>query len=136
MTNSEFKSSLTAEYEHIMRYWIDKMEDNEQGGFYGERDKDDNLVPNAPKGCILNGRILWSFASGARFFGNDEYKNAAKRSFDYIAKHFYDKQNGGFFWSLNADGTPLDTKKQAYAQGFMIYGLSEYYRLTGDSRPY
>ncbi len=136
MTNTELKTSLNVEYAHIMRYWLDKMQDNEQGGFYGERDKNDNLVVGAAKGCILNGRILWSFSSGARFFKNEEYQKAAKRAFDYIAEHFYDKKNGGFYWSLNADGSPLDTKKQAYAQGFMIYGLSEYYRLTGDSHAY
>jgi len=30
-------------------------------------------------------------------------------------------------------GRPLDTKKQIYAIGFAIYGLSEYHRATGDS---
>lgn len=133
MTNTEFVAALRREYARIMRYWIDTMEDDQRGGFYGERDKHNNLVADAPKGAILNGRILWSLSSGARFFGNDEYRTAAQRAFDYIKAHFYDTVNGGFYWSLNADGTPLDTKKQAYAQGFMIYGLSEYYRLTADA---
>ncbi len=132
MTNEQYKTSLREQYAAIMRYWIDKMQDP-QGGFYGERDAQDNLVEGAPKGAILNGRILWSFASGALFFQNDEYKQAATRAFNYLKTYFYDKQNGGFYWSLNADGTPLDTKKQAYAQGFCIYGLSEYYRLTKDA---
>lgn len=128
------KSQMKAEYSNIMRYWIDKMEDHENGGFYGERDENDNLVDNALKGCILNGRILWSFSSAANNFGNEEYKEAAKRAFDYICEFFYDKKNGGFFWSLDKKGNPVDTKKQAYAQGFVIYGLSEYYLLTKDKR--
>ncbi|MBQ2068325.1 MAG: AGE family epimerase/isomerase, partial [Paludibacteraceae bacterium] len=36
------------------------------------------------------------------------------------------------YWSLNADGSPLDTKKQTYAIAFAIYGLAEYYRATLD----
>ena len=43
-----------------------------------------------------------------------------------------DREYGGTFWSVTADGQPLDTKKQFYAQGFMLYGFSEYARLTGD----
>lgn len=131
---STLKAQMEAEYANIMRYWIDKMEDNENGGFYGERDANDNLVKDALKGCILNGRILWSFSSAANNFGKEEYKTAAKRAFDYVCKYFYDAKNGGFFWSLDAKGNPVDTKKQAYAQGFVIYGLSEYYILTKDQK--
>ena len=43
-----------------------------------------------------------------------------------------DPGHGGVYWSLNADGSPLDTKKQIYALGFAIYGLSEYARATAD----
>lgn len=47
--------------------------------------------------------------------------------------HFYDHEYGGVFWSVCEDGSPLDTKKQIYALGFAIYGLSEYHRATGDA---
>ncbi|MDO4461525.1 MAG: AGE family epimerase/isomerase [Bacteroidia bacterium] len=125
---------LQQEHSRILHYWIDNMQDEVNGGFYGERDAMGNIVPNAPKGAILNGRMLWSFSAGYNAFNLPEYKCAADRLFSYITDHFYDKVNGGFFWSLNADGSPLDTKKQAYAEGFIIYGLSEYYRATRCQR--
>lgn len=120
------------EYASIMNFWIGKMEDHEYGGFYGERDKEGDLVADAVKGAILNARILWSFSSAARHFDRPEYREAANRAFCYIRDNFHDKKNGGFFWSLDSKGRPVDTKKQAYAQGFCIYGLSEYYMLTQD----
>ena len=49
-----------------------------------------------------------------------------------IINHFYDAEYGGTYWSLNADYTPLDTKKQIYAIAFTIYGLAELNRATGD----
>lgn len=134
MDNTQLIEQLTAAHADILRFWIDNMVDNEKGGFYGELDCNNNIVPNAPKGLILNGRILWSFAKAANTFGNDEYRKMADRAFDYLCKYFHDSKNGGFYWSLNADGSPLDTKKQAYAQGFALYGLSEYYILTKDQR--
>ncbi|MBQ5481663.1 MAG: AGE family epimerase/isomerase, partial [Bacteroidales bacterium] len=46
---------------------------------------------------------------------------------------FVDADNGGVYWSVSAAGEPLDDKKQLYAQGFAIYGLSELYKLTRDA---
>lgn len=56
----------------------------------------------------------------------------AKRAKDYLLDYFYDKENGGIYWLLDYKGNPIETKKQIYAQGFAIYGLSEYYRATQD----
>ena len=117
--------------ENILPYWLDRMEDP-RGGFYGRRDGNDNLDADAPKGAILNARILWSFSSAYLLTRKPEYLAAAKRAYDYIREHFIDREYGGAYWSLNADGTPLDTKKQFYAIAFVIYGLSEYYRACSD----
>ena len=40
--------------------------------------------------------------------------------------------NGGVYWSVTADGQPLDTTKHTYCQAFAVYGLAAYYRATGD----
>lgn len=124
----ELYSNLT---ENILPYWLDRMEDP-RGGFYGRRDGEDRLDPDAPKGAILNARILWSFAAAYRTVGDQRYLEAALRARDYLINNFYDKEFGGVYWSLNPDGSPLDTKKQFYAIGFAIYGLSELVRATGD----
>lgn len=128
--SGEVMADLT---DNILPYWLDKMQDP-RGGFYGRRDGEDNLVEDAPKGAILNGRLLWSFSAAYRVTGREEYRVAAERAYRYITDYFVDKEYGGVYWSLNADGTPLDTKKQFYAIGFMIYGLSEYVRATGDEQ--
>ena len=117
---------------NILRYWIDKVTDKEHGGYYGRVDGHDHVHPEAEKGAILNGRILWAFSAAYRVMKNKEYLDAATRAKDYILNHFIDKEYGGVYWSLDCEGKPLDTKKQTYAIGFVIYGLSEYARATGD----
>lgn len=119
---------------NILRYWIDKVTDKEHGGYYCRVDGHDHVHPEAEKGAILNGRILWAFSAAYRVMKNKEYLDAATRAKDYILDHFIDKEYGGVYWSLDCEGKPLDTKKQTYAIGFVIYGLSEYARATGDKQ--
>ena len=118
---------------NILRFWLDKMQDQEHGGFYGRIDGTGILHPEAEKGAILNARILWSFSAAYRVLGNQEYLEAATRAKDYIIEHFIDPEYGGVYWSVDYQGNPLDTKKQFYAIGFAIYGLTEYARATDDS---
>ena len=118
--------------QNILRFWLDKMQDRENGGFYGRIDGNGQLHPDAEKGAILNARILWTFSAAYRVLGVQEYLDAATRAKDYIIDHFIDKEYGGVYWSLDYKGHPLDTKKQFYAIGFAIYGMSEYARATGD----
>ncbi|MBQ4444971.1 MAG: AGE family epimerase/isomerase [Prevotella sp.] len=117
---------------NILRFWLDKMQDDENGGFYGQMTGRGQLIKEADKGAILNARILWSFSAAYRVLGNKEYLEAATRAKEYFISHFIDHEYGGVFWSLDYQGQPKDTKKQFYAIGFAIYGLSEYARATGD----
>ena len=117
---------------NILPFWLNKMIDNEHGGFYGRIDGSGQLHPEAEKGAILNARILWSFSAAYRVLQKEEYLEAATRAKDYLIEHFIDPEYGGVYWSVDYQGNPLDTKKQFYAIGFAIYGLSEYARATGD----
>ena len=117
---------------NILRFWLDQMMDYEHGGFYGRMDGEGELHQEAEKGAILNARILWAFSAAFRVLKHPEYLEAATRAKDYIIEHFIDQEYGGVYWSVDCEGNPLDTKKQFYAIGFMIYGLTEYARATGD----
>lgn len=117
---------------NILPFWLDKMIDRENRGFYGRIDGHGVLHPDAEKGAILNARILWTFSAAYRVLKRPEYLAAATRAKDYILEHFYDKEFGGIYWSLDCLGRPKDTKKQFYAIGFAIYGLSEYARAIAD----
>ena len=135
MTNHQLKATAQQVLEtNILPFWSQRMVDNEHGGFYGRIDGHDILHPEAEKGAVLNARILWTFSSATRILHRMPYRILAARAKDYFLTHFVDPQYGGVYWSLNADGSPLDTKKQTYAIAFAIYGLAEYYRATQDQK--
>lgn len=126
----EVKEVLTT---NILPYWMEKMTDRQHGGFYGRITGQELLIPEAEKGAILNARILWTFSAAYRLLHKAEYLETATRAKREIIDCFYDSEFGGIYWSVDATDRPLDTKKQIYAIGFAIYGLSEYHRATGDS---
>ena len=118
---------------NILPYWL-QLQDNTHGGFYGQVTGTEQLIPDAPRGAILYARILWAFSAAYRVLRQPEYLQAATRAKDYILQHFIDTVYGGTYWSIDYLGRPIDTKKQFYALGFMIYGFSEYARATGDDK--
>lgn len=115
---------------NILPYWL-KLKDP-RGGFYGEVKADGTVLRDASRGVILNARIIWSFAAAYQAIPDKEYLLAAIHAKDWFLNHFCDHKYGGVYWSVAADGTREDTKKQLYAQGFAIYGLSELYKVTKD----
>ena len=117
---------------NILHFWMNKMVDREHGGFYGRMDGKDVLHPEAEKGAILNARILWSFSAAYRVLRKPEYLEMATYAKEYFVSHFIDREYGGVYWSVDYKGNPLNTRKQFYAIGFALYGMSEYVRATGD----
>ena len=132
MEETRFKAELLAElHDNILPFWQTRMTDP-RGGFFGRMTGRGELQPDAERSAILCGRILWTFSAAARTTGREAYLRTATQARDYLLEHFVDREHGGLFWSVDAEGRPLDTKKQFYALGFAIYGLSEYVRATGD----
>lgn len=125
---SEMINAQEKELVNIFNFWINNAIDKENGGFVGAILGDGTIIKNAPKGAILNGRILWSFSAAYNYTKNPKYLEMANRAFDYLVDNFVDKKHGGVYWELDAKGNPINTRKQAYALGFAIYGLSEYYK--------
>ena len=126
-----FLEEIADELENnILPYWL-TLSDPE-GGFYGEADARGVVHKDAPRGSVLYSRIIRTFAAAYGSLGKKEYLDAAVHARNWFVEHLEDNENGGVFWSVTSDGKPLDSKKQLYAQGFAVYGLSELYKVTGD----
>ncbi len=120
--------------ERLLPWWMSKAPDPERGGFVGRIAGSGEAAPDAPRGSVLNARILWAFSASYRMFGREAYRKEAEHAFSWYDRHFVDPDWGGVYWMVDPAGRPLDDRKHAYAQGFAIYGLAEYYRATGDER--
>ncbi|MCF2505147.1 AGE family epimerase/isomerase [Dyadobacter sp. CY107] len=125
-TPEAFKKELLS----ILTYWEKYGPDLEKGGFYGRVNYENQAMKDSERSVVLTGRILWTYSLAHRLFKEAKYLTLADRAYQQLVKYFFDPDHGGVYWSVKADGTPLETKKQIYGNAFAMYGLSEYYRVT------
>lgn len=115
--------------DNTLPFW-ERNTPDPNGGFYGSVLNDGTAVPDAPKGGVLNARILWTFSRAYKLYGNENYKQLADRAQKYFIRYFIDQEYGGTYWTIKANGSPLNEEKQTYGIAFSIYGLAEHYRAT------
>ncbi len=128
MDEQQLAAELDDELKQILQFWMQHAPDLEQGGFYGSIGNNNIPGKEAPKGSVLNARILWTVSAAYNYDPRAEYLAIANRAFAYIANHFTDKRYGGIYWTVDSKGQPLDTRNQVYALAFVIYACSEYFR--------
>jgi mannose-6-phosphate isomerase len=56
----------------------------------------------------------------------------AQRLFESLVHYFQDKQRGGWFYSVDTEGAPLDTTKDLYTHAFLVFACAEYGARSGN----
>ena len=117
----------------ILPWWCSEyIMDRENGGYYGVVTLDGERGYSEPRNLTLLGRMLFVFSSSYRHLKGRLYLDRADYAFKEMKEHFYDKEFGGAFVSVDADGTVLSDTKPNYCEAFYIMGLAEYYHATGS----
>lgn len=129
---SELAGEFMNECIAIADWWLVYAQDRENGGFWGEVAHNNVPRRDAPKGIILNTRILWFFSALAARTADPGYREMARRAYSYLRDYFVDRDHRGVYWMLSAEGKVADGRKHTYAQAFAIYALSAYYQFSGD----
>ncbi|WP_206957365.1 AGE family epimerase/isomerase [Trinickia acidisoli] len=56
----------------------------------------------------------------------------AEQLFHAMRRYFHDEKHGGWIYSVDAQGAPLDTTKDLYTHAFVIFACAHYAMATGD----
>jgi mannobiose 2-epimerase len=134
MDRKQLRDSIERElHGNLLPFWRKRSLDRAGGGFVGEMANDGTLNKSAPKGLVLNARLLWTFSALYGELADRRDLKLARRAYRCLETVFRDREYGGYVWRVGQDGSVLDKSKKIYGQAFCIYALSEYYRATGNT---
>jgi mannose 2-epimerase len=117
----------------LLPFWLQNAPDPEYGGVLSYFDRYGKPTGETTKTFLMQARSLYTFSSAHRFgFGGGRCAELAQMEARFIAEHYWDEQNDGWFWIADRSGTPTVLDKVGYGQCFGIYSFSEYFLATGD----
>jgi mannobiose 2-epimerase len=122
----------------ILDKWFPAAADEQAGGFYENYSADWSRTPGNNKSLVYQARLTWTSAQAAQRFPAqaDLYKAMTKRGAAELMDKLWDKDHGGFYWTVNPAGTPAGqgaSYKQVYGIAFGIYSLAASYEATKDT---
>jgi mannose/cellobiose epimerase-like protein (N-acyl-D-glucosamine 2-epimerase family) len=75
-------------------------------------------------------RQLYLFSSLIGVVGNADVRAAAL--FRSLQRHFHDAEHGGWFYSIDPQGKPLDQRKDLYTHAFILFACAHYWEKSGE----
>ncbi|UUQ67045.1 AGE family epimerase/isomerase [Pseudomonas fuscovaginae UPB0736] len=94
---------------------------------YEALDAEHRPLPPQRYRAMACARQLYLFAS---LIGDDAFPDASTRAaalFRSLQRHFHDAEHGGWFYSIDPQGAPLDTRKDLYTHAFILFACAHYW---------
>lgn len=129
--NGEYwkKQALT----DILPYWTNNARDTAYGAFHTslganwEPSGDPLIYPS------MISRHLFSYSVAFLMTGDKHYLTIADSTSNYLLRHAWDKEYGGWYNALERNGSVADSGKATFIQVYANTGLAMYYFVTLDA---
>ena len=129
------KSELSAVFTSVQQHFMDVIVPLWQGpGWNAEMalpyealDARHQPLPPQRYRAMACARQLFLFSS---FIGTPQVADAQVRAaalFRSLQQHFHDAEHGGWFYSIDPQGAPLDRRKDLYTHAFIIFACAHYW---------
>src|SRR5512136_486324 len=123
----------------VMPFWMRHSIDWQNGGMWTCL-ADDGSILSRDKYIWSNARALWTFSAlvnriastyGVSADTREAWRQAAANQYRFLKQHGRDA-NGYWVFVVDETGHVLVGENSIYTDTFAIYGLVEYFRMTGD----
>ncbi len=94
---------------------------------YEALDAEHRPLPPQRYRAMACARQLYLFSS---LIGDTAFPTAGERAsalFRSLQRHFHDAEHGGWFYSIDPQGKPLDTRKDLYTHAFILFACAHYW---------
>ncbi|WP_416771537.1 AGE family epimerase/isomerase [Pseudomonas sp. RHF3.3-3] len=127
----ESKSLFTTVQQHlrqvIIPLWQGPGWNAELALPYEALDAEHRPLPPQRYRAMACARQLYLFSS---LIGDAAFPGAGTRAaalFRSLQRHFHDAEHGGWFYSIDPQGAPLDTRKDLYTHAFILFACAHYW---------
>lgn len=135
--SSALKPQLTAVLTHfhdlIVPLWHGPGWNADLALPYEALDADHRPLPPQRYRAMACARQLYLFASLIGEPGAAFAEERAAALFRSLQRHFHDAEHGGWFYSIDAHGKPLDKRKDLYTHAFIIFACAHYWAKVRES---
>jgi len=126
----EMSSHLNKE---LLPFWLNNSRDDVNGGYITHFDENGADTGEDEKSLIAQTRSVLSMSLAHRAgHGEGRCAHHAEHGVKFLIERMWDREHGGFFWTVDRAGNVIIPKKILYGHSFAIYALAEYTRATGD----
>ncbi|GIK41414.1 MAG: N-acylglucosamine 2-epimerase [Chloroflexota bacterium] len=117
--------------ERVVPFWLEYAIDRQHGGIL-TCISDEGWVLSPDKYMWSQLRAIWTFSAlYNKIEPRPEWLDAARHIFDFVKRVGRDEQ-GQWVFCVSKEGDILQGATSIYADGFAIYGLTEFARASGD----
>ncbi len=116
----------------VLPWWTRAALDREGGAFHTYLDRQWRPGGNGEKFPSMISRNIFGYAAAYLMSGNETDLRIARDTVDFLLKHAWDEEFGGWYDVLNRNGSPLARTKDSFVQVYAITGLVMYFIVTGD----
>ncbi len=113
--------------------WYEAFSDHERGGFYERLGHSFKPVLTGQRRLLTQCRQLAIYGD-ASVHGLGRDLPGLPERFAFLVENYYVPETGGWRFSIDDDGKPLDKSYDLYALAFVIFALSHYFRGSGDEK--
>lgn len=119
---------------NIIPFWYPRSLDSKNGGFLLNHERSGEWLGSADKTLISQSRMAWFFARLSRSpYAEEGHLDAARHGLKFLSEHLWDREHGGFYWSVGHDGEASSLReKHLVAQAYGLLALTELYEATDN----
>ncbi len=130
--NSQARRCRAILQNSLIKFYLPHSLDLGNGGYF-ESLQDTNFTLIGEKFLTMQARQLWFFSALA-LEGYDKRAalDAARHGYLFLNQKMRDPVNGGYYSKVTDEGAIKDPRKHIYLNAFALYGLTAYYRASGD----
>ena len=140
-TPDNFKSRefLTQHIADTLAFYEPNIDD-EYGGFYQNFSDNGEVFDKQTRHLVSSTRFVFNYARAYQTFNDEKYLNRVKSGIEFIRKHHFVEQTGGYNWLLSVEqgnASVLDDTNHCYGFAFVILAYSWAYRVgVTEAREY